>query len=135
MSKKLSKSNKPKIGDVHVTSNFRLGMKQKSTGKNGRMVVVTGIKDKPSINPIVSVTSKNSKSKNMTRISKPNNKFLKNNSAVLNQSITDIKSTSKEIKGGLPVNQKVDVTNNAVFSNKIARLHWKDKKAVLKNKK
>ena len=71
-----------KVGDVVVSTNYRLGMKVKSK-KDNRMVVVTSTKKPKAVKPIVSVTEKNKNAPNMTKISKKRNQFLKNESAVL----------------------------------------------------
>lgn len=135
MSKKSKKQKRTSIqvGDVITSNNYRLGMKVKKGKANGRMVVVTPNGNSKGVNPIVSVTAKNSESKNMTKLSKGKNRFLKNKSAVLSKQVKSIKSTPSEIKKGAKPKIPVDVTDKKVFGNKVGKLHWKDKKKIIKN--
>lgn len=123
-----------KVGDVVVTTNYRLGMKVKSK-KDNRMVVVTSTKKPKSVNPVVSVREKNKNETNMTKISKKNNPFLKNDSAVLKKPVTRIKATHSEKSKGKANKRRIDLNDKRVFSDKIAKLNTKDKERVLSHKK
>ncbi|MCD4826979.1 MAG: hypothetical protein K8Q99_04300 [Acholeplasmataceae bacterium] len=123
-----------KVGDVVVSTNYRLGMKVKSK-KDNRMVVVTSTKKPKSVNPIVSVRDKNKGATNMIKITKKKNPFLKNDSTVLKKSVTKIKSTHSEKSKGRSNKRDVDLKDKSVFSSRIAKLNIKDKKRVLKHKK
>ncbi|MDY0277170.1 MAG: hypothetical protein RBQ97_03700 [Acholeplasma sp.] len=131
--KKKTKRETPRVGDVHVTSNFRL--KNYNKGKNdGRMTVLT-LKDKKgnqTVNAIVGAESKDKLKDGYVSINKDRNRFLKKKSVVSLEKHTTVYSKKSEIKKGASKTQKIDVTNKDNFGKRIGKIHWKDKKQVKK---
>lgn len=124
---------KSRIGDVYKTSNQRLKNYYKPKDSNARMAVLTNNKKgKQTVNAIVSKNSKNKLSSGYVELDSKKNKFLKKESVVSLETHSKVHSKKSEIAKGAANKRKVNVEDKSVFSNKIGRIHKKDRNKIKK---